>query len=353
MQIIPIILCGGSGTRLWPISQDKQPKQFMKLFSEKTLLQETVIRALKATNATADKCVTVTYSPLAKDVKEQVTDLHPDLAHHILSEPERRNTGAAIAFAAQYVIEQFGEDAFIVSFPSDHYITNHDKLRASIEQALQAAAQGYLTSIGITPNSPEPGYGYIRMNKGKKISDCYAVDEFVEKPPMQEAIQLIENGDYLWSTAIHIFKAKTVLERYKEHAPMIISKLEAAKATGNYKEAFATMPNISFEDSVLKKTEKIATVPGTFSWSDVGTWKSIWELEEKNQDGNVLKGDVHTHNTENCLIRSSGKTIATVGVNDLMVIDTHDALLIAHKGDNDGLRTVIAQIQASQQNENT
>ena len=348
MQIIPIILCGGSGTRLWPKSQDQQPKQFMKLFSDNTLLQDTIKRAIDVTGTSPDACVTVTYAPLADIVKKQVNAIHPALSQHILSEPYRRNTGAAIAFAAQYVMDRFGEDAYIVSFPSDHYIQDHDKLKSAIQTAVKTAENGYLVSIGIVPSRPEPGYGYIRMNKAEELNGCYGVDQFIEKPPMKQAFQMVEDGHYLWSTAIHIFKASTVLERYKEHAPEIIEKLAQGKIDGDYQNAFKNMPNVSFEDSVLKKTTQIATIPGAFNWSDIGTWNSIWELENKDTSGNVLQGDVHTHNTANCLIQSSHKKIATVSVQDLIIIDSPDALLIAHKDDNDGLRQVVGKIQAQQ-----
>jgi mannose-1-phosphate guanylyltransferase/mannose-6-phosphate isomerase len=218
-KIIPVILCGGSGTRLWPLSRSGTPKQFLKLLDEYTLLQRTVVRTLDILGMNPSDVVTVTLSSMRDETFRQYEEISPFLKRHVLLEPEARNTAAAVAFAAQYVKKEFGEDALLWILPADHYIGNEEALKHAVLKASKAAANGYLVTFGIQPTRPETGYGYIRKSQSLNGSGSYHVQQFFEKPKHDVALKFLNSGEYLWSSGMHLCSAKAIEKNFVIYAP--------------------------------------------------------------------------------------------------------------------------------------
>ncbi len=357
-KIVPVILCGGSGTRLWPASREKLPKQFLNLLSEQSLLQETVLRALRISGAQPENVVTVTLGNMSESVREQMRSIAPALAQHILSEPSARDTGAAVSFAANYIKTHFGGDAVLWILPSDHHIGDEKAMKESLDHALWAAEQNYLVTFGIQPTRPDTGYGYIRLGDSLSGKGAFKADKFVEKPDLATAKQYLETKQYLWNSGMFVFSADCVLAQFEKHAKALNETVcQAMKKSANEHEVdatlYASIEKRPFDKAIMEKADLVAVVPCNPNWSDIGSWESLWEIREKDAGGNVTDGEVFTLQSSNCLVQSKNKLIACAGVQDLVIIETADSLLVADKRNSDIMKLLVNGMKADGRKEVT
>ncbi|GJL85993.1 MAG: hypothetical protein DHS20C02_17680 [Micavibrio sp.] len=347
--IIPVILCGGSGTRLWPASREKNPKQFLKLAGPDSLLQETIKRALKITGGAAEKLVIVTHESQEDLVKEQLAEINIQNPEHILCEPHARNTAAAIALATKYVADHFGDDTYLWVLPSDHFVGNEEELEKACSLAVEAASKGHLVTFGIKPTRPETGYGYILQGPALTNPMVHKVDKFVEKPDLKTAQSYLELGTYLWNSGMFLFMAESALSQFKEHSPAILSQVvdsmrgsEQGQILPDLYKAIQAEP---FDKAVMEKSSEVAVVPCDPEWSDIGSWQSLWELLPKDENGNVIEGQAVCADVQNSLIKTKGRLIAVAGLENIVVIDTGDALLIADKNNGAAIKEVVTNLK--------
>lgn len=346
MNIYPVILCGGEGTRLWPMSRQSMPKQFHKIFSSRTLLQETaaLLHSIKDASSLTVIC-NEEHRFMVRDELEEMGIF----SQSIILEPLGRNTAPAIGVAAFFALEK---DPVLLVCPSDHLIKDADGFRCTVEKAAPLAEEGKLVTFGITPFFPSSEYGYIKAD-GQKI------EKFIEKPSKDKAEELICSGQYYWNSGIFMGKASTILGELEKLAPDIFHFTRRSLENSNEdlgfirlsSEVFAECPNISFDHAVMEKTSIGAVVPARFDWSDIGSWPSIWENSDKDKAGNVCIGDVEAIDTRNCYLRSEKKFVVAVGVKDLIVVDTGDAILIADKSHADQIKSTVQRLKDAKRTE--
>jgi mannose-1-phosphate guanylyltransferase/mannose-6-phosphate isomerase len=333
--MIPVILSGGCGSRLWPMSRRQFPKQFLVLTGEHTLFQQTLQRLdFEGMQAPLLVC--------NKDHRFIVQDQLAELkftTQAILLEPFGRNTAPAVAIAALQLIND-GRDELLLVLPSDHVLEDQEAFQKAVALASSAAENGEMVLFGVPATRPETGYGYIRSEPAPRLPDGISrVAEFVEKPDAQRAGEFVQSGDYFWNSGMFLFRASRYLEELKEHAPEIHDAcqqaLEHSKHNGEYIEidetTFANCPENSIDYAVMEKTARACVVPLDAGWSDVGCWASIWDVHEKDADGNVIKGDVVLQDSHNCLVHGNGKLVSVIGLEDIVVVETKDAIMIARR----------------------
>lgn len=347
--IVPVILCGGSGTRLWPASRESHPKQFLSLTSETSLLQNTVTRALAICGAPASSVVVVTLAAMKDLILKQLGETAPDAANHILCEPMARNTAAAVCAAALYVSQKFGDDAVLWVLPSDHHIGDETALKKSFECALTAAKDNKLVTFGIEPTRPDTGYGYIRAKPSDAGKLIMGVEEFVEKPNLETAKKYLQSGHYMWNSGMFLFSAKSALNEFQSHSSdVLLGVTSALEKDGTLNaDEYAKIPSQPFDKAVMEKSAHICVVPTNPDWSDIGSWESLWDICEKDENNNVLDGNAVTLNTQNSLVHSKKKLIAVAGLDNIVVVETDDAILIMNKQDNDSMRELIKKLKDS------
>lgn len=349
MKIIPVILSGGAGTRLWPVSRKAYPKPFMQLANGQSLAELTFDRAMGI--ATEGAVVTVTsrdYYFLCKDIykKNPKCDLSKQT---FLLEPMGRNTAPAIALAALQVQQMYGDDAVMVVMPSDHLIKDQAAFQEAVNQAATLATEGYLTTFGIFPTQPETGYGYIKAGSPIAGQKAAEIEKFVEKPSLTVAKSYVASGEYSWNSGMFAFTAKALLYAMGETAHEVLEQsqscFEQTDTTGTQIEfdsgLFQNLPDISIDYAVMESAKKRAVVDSRFDWNDIGSWNAMATLSESDDSGNRVEGKAITIDSNNCYIRSGDRLVATVGVDDLMVVDTQDAVLIAHKDKSQGVKDVV------------
>jgi mannose-1-phosphate guanylyltransferase len=329
--IVPVILSGGSGTRLWPMSTPERPKQFLPLTAEETMLQLT---AQRTTGERFGRAIVVAGARHAGEIEEQLGKIGLDAL--LVLEPLARNTGPAIALAALAVD---APETPLLVMPSDHVIADQDAFHAAIAAARPLVDAGWLVTFGITPDAPETGYGYIRI--GDALADgVHRVDRFVEKPGREVAEEMVASGDYAWNGGIFLFRADAFLHALAIHAPAM---LEAAKkAMGKAEregarilpeaQAFAASPSDSIDYAVMEKADKVAVVPVAMGWSDVGSWDALHAISALDEGGNATRGTVTVLDSRNCLVHTDRAHIAMVGVDDLIVVASGDDVLILPRG---------------------
>jgi mannose-1-phosphate guanylyltransferase/mannose-6-phosphate isomerase len=348
-MVRPLILSGGGGTRLWPLSRSGNPKQFHRLVGDQSLLQ-----------ATAQRCRGGQFAPpLISTGEEQrffVSDQLDELGivpEAILLEPTARNTAPAIAAAAFWALAR-GEDDPLLVMPSDHVIPDIDAFREAVEAALPAALEGKLMTFGIRPTEPKTGYGYIQSAKGQD-GPVRDVERFVEKPDAERAAAFVADGSYFWNSGIFLFRPSAFLQELKLHAPDVAAQVEKAMASATTDEpfvrpdaeAFAASPSISIDYAVMEHSGEVQVVPVSFAWSDVGSWDAVRDITPTDEQGNVIRGDVVALDVRNSLIRSDADiTVAAVGLEDLLCIVTHDAVLIAPLGRAQEAKDVVEKLRA-------
>jgi mannose-1-phosphate guanylyltransferase / mannose-6-phosphate isomerase len=349
MTIRPVILSGGSGTRLWPLSRAAYPKQLMPLVGKLSLLQETVERV-------SDRQIFEAPFLICNDehrflVAEQLRALQCE-PEAIVLEPVGRNTGPAVAAAALMA----EPDMLLLVLPSDHYIAKPEAFRAAVARAAKAAAAGSLVAFGITPSAPETGYGYIRRGEAlKDAPGCHRIAAFVEKPNAAKAAQYVASGDYLWNGGMFLFRADRFLAELSILEPNM--KMAVAKAVAGAKhdldfirldkEAFAATPAISIDYAVMEKTKDAAVVPVEMGWTDVGSWAALWDAAEKNIDGNALIGDVVAVDVKNSYIRGESRLVTAVGLENIVLIETVDAVMAVSRDRAQDLKLMIDKLTAS------
>ncbi len=351
--LIPVILAGGAGTRLWPVSRGTRPKHLARLIGNESLLQQAVRRALA--RAAPEHLITVGAQPQDFLIRDQLTAVAPGLGDHRLLEPIGRNTAAAIALAALYAARRFAPAAALWVCPSDHLVTDAAALYRALDLALPAAAAGHLVTFGITPTRPETGYGYIRIGMPlAAIPRVLEVERFVEKPERAAAEAMIAEGGYLWNSGMFLFRADRILAELGAHAPQILQGVEHAFAAlreaqaGSFEvpeDRYAAVPAAPIDKAVMEHAERIAVVPCDPGWSDLGSWQALWEQLPKDQAGNATRGDALLDRAENCLVHAERRLVACAGVRDLAVIETDDAVLVADRNDTDAGRRLVASLR--------
>lgn len=351
--VIPVILAGGSGTRLWPLSRKNYPKQLINLFGDSSLLQQTIDR-LKGIPGLG-KPIIVCNEEHRFTVADQLQEI--GVEGQIVLEPVARNTAPAIAVAAHKAHAE-NTQATLVVLPADHLIKDIANFESSMSTAIDAASAGNLVTFGISPSRPETGYGYIKTQPDE-TSTAKTVSSFVEKPDAETAQKYLADGSYYWNSGMFVFRAGSFLDELKKlNSECYDAALEALNNAANdldfirlNQAAFEKSPNISIDYAVMEKSDNVVCVPLTSDWSDVGCWKSYWESSEKDSDGNTRIGDTITSDTQNSLLFSQDKLIATVGVKDLVIVNTADAVMIAHKDKAQSVKELTDQISALQRDE--
>jgi mannose-1-phosphate guanylyltransferase len=340
-SIIPVILSGGSGTRLWPMSTPETPKQLLALTADETMLQLTARRASGDHFAPP---IVVANRRHAEEIEAQLEAVGTP-AQALILEPVARNTAPAIALAA---LAADGGDAALLIMPSDHVITDTDAFHAAIHAARPMVDQGWLVTFGIDPHAPETGYGWIHV--GEAVAPrVHKVARFVEKPPRDRAEAMLAAGDHVWNGGIFLFRADAFLGALATHAPEILHAAQQAMLKAKHEgarihpdpEAFAASPSDSIDYAVMEKAPRVAVVPVSMGWSDLGSWDALHELSAGDANGNCCKGDVVAIETENCLVRADGVRIALVGVTDLIVVANGKDVLVLPRGRSQEVKKLI------------
>lgn len=351
-MLIPVILCGGAGSRLWPVSRELHPKPFMRLADGQSLLQKAFIRG--ALLPGVKEILTVTNRELFFKTEDEYRPVNPAqrVATSFLLEPEGRNTAAAVAMAALQIQRTHGDDAILLVLAADHLISDQEAFTAAVSQAMALAEQGRIVTFGISPDSPETGFGYIQAEGNK-------VRRFVEKPDLKTAQGYLAAGGYWWNSGMFCFAVKTMLDQMAVWCPGILQAAQAclevspaAIGTQHHQieldgPSFAQVPEDSIDYAIMEKTSCIAMVPCSIGWSDIGSWTAVGELSEADSDGNRVLGDAQMFDATNCYVQSSDRMVGLVGVSDLIVIDTPDALMIVDKARSQDVKQIYSQLKAS------
>ncbi|GAM63322.1 mannose-1-phosphate guanylyltransferase [Vibrio ishigakensis] len=347
-MLLPVIMAGGSGSRLWPLSRTQHPKQFISLTSDNTMLQDTIARL----SGIEHKSPFLICNEEHRFIVAEQLRQH-DLAHSgIVLEPVGRNTAPAIALAALHGLKD-GDDPLLLVLAADHVIQDQNKFTEAVEHAKAQAIQGKLVTFGIVPTGPETGYGYIRQGNPQD-EHSYEVRAFVEKPDFETANEYVESGEYLWNSGMFLFKASRYVEELRKHRPDILEACERAFAGAVEdldfirldENAFKACPDDSIDYAVMEKTKDAIVVPLDANWSDVGSFSSLWEVADKDSSGNVTHGDVLSHSTSNSFIYSQNKLVSTVGVDDLVIVETKDAVLVARKDKVQDVKSIVNTLKS-------
>lgn len=348
-KIHPVILSGGSGSRLWPVSRQLFPKQLLPLVSDRSMIQET---ASRVSGPGFEAPLVICNEEHRFIIAEQFREISIPPRHLVL-EPVGRNTAPAAAVAA-LMVQRLDTDAIVLLLPSDHVIDDTEKFHAAITAAIAAARRGALVTFGIKPATPETGFGYIRTGAPyPACEDCYQVDRFVEKPDFSTAQSFLADGGYFWNSGMFLFQAKSFLEDLGAFKPDILAACEAAiKGMSEDldflrldRAAFEQAQSISIDHAVMEHTSKAACVPFDTGWNDVGSWSALWDMGGKDEDGNVIKGESVLRDTHNSYIRSDGPLIAAVGVEDMIIIATDDAFLITPREKSQDVRAIVDELK--------
>jgi mannose-1-phosphate guanylyltransferase len=352
MKLIPTILCGGAGSRLWPVSRELHPKPFIRLADGQSLLQKAWLRGVMLPDVA--ETLTVTNRELFFKTEDEYRELggqHQQITNHYLLEPFGRNTAPAIAAAALQVAAKHGDDTLLLVLAADHLIADQAAFAQAVMQTTQLAAQGKLVTFGIQPNAPETGYGYIE-------AEGNAVLRFVEKPSLAKAQEYLTSGRYLWNSGMFCFAAGTMLREMQQHCPDILQATRACleqsrtAQSSNHsqveldQESFARVPDDSIDYAVMEKSKNVAVVPCNIGWSDIGSWNALGDLTAPDAQGNRIDGEVILHDVRNCYIQSNQRIVGGVGLNNLIIIDTPDALMVADRSRAQDVKHLYASLKA-------
>lgn len=352
-----VIMAGGIGSRFWPWSRKEQPKQFLRIFNDSTLLQNTVGRLEGF--IPPERCLIVTNERYVEQTRDQLPEVPGE---NILAEPVSRNTAPCIAYAAAHLLAR-DEEAVMTVLPADHLIRDvegfHRVLEVAVEEARTTNALG---TIGIEPTYPATGYGYIQYDPHENEEDeelrPRPVRTFAEKPDPATAERFIDSGDFLWNSGMFIWTARSILEQLEVHQSAIHSAFApVVEASGTDREAeliedaFQQSPHISIDYGVMEQAEHVFVVPGRFGWSDVGDWKAVYELSEKDDVGNAIRGNAIVHDSSRNLVEGDDRLVVMIGVHDTVVVDTEDALLICNKDSTQQVKNVVEYLQSRQLSE--
>ncbi|NUT59614.1 mannose-1-phosphate guanylyltransferase/mannose-6-phosphate isomerase [Herbaspirillum sp. C9C3] len=355
-KIYPVILSGGSGTRLWPLSRAAYPKQFLPLVSEQTMLQETVARV--STWPEVQAPLVVCGNEHRFMIAEQMREIGVRPLG-IMLEPQGRNTAPAVAAAALH-LQRLDPEAVMLVLPADHVITDVLSFHAAVRRALASVEKGALATFGIEPNQPETGYGYILRGAADSAgSGNFLVERFVEKPDLATATGFLQQGGYYWNSGMFLFKARDYLNELETHRPLIGAAVKEAVAKA-YNDldfcrldetAFAASPSESIDYAVMENTTRAVVVPASIGWSDVGSWSALHEVLPADADGNVVRGDVHLNQVKNTMVRAESRLVAVLGVEDLVVVETDDAVLVAHRDKVQDVKVFVDKLKQAKRTE--
>ena len=352
-----VIMAGGKGERFWPKSRINLPKQFLSLTDDgKSMIQHTVERVKNLVDI--ENIYVVTNEMYKNLVSEHIPDI-PEA--NIIIEPAAKNTAPCIGLAAVHIAKKDINSKMII-LPSDHLIKFNEIFIDTLKTTLNVVEKGdNLVTIGITPNYPETGYGYINFTKGENFKDSanvYEVLRFVEKPNLEKAKEYLTSGQYLWNSGMFVWKASTILKNFKEYLPEIyegLQKIGESINTEEYEEVlrkeFPNLPSESIDYGIMEKAKNIYVIPGNFGWDDVGSWLSLERINKTNQDGNVIKGNVISIKTKNSIIQGNENIIATIGLEDVVIVDTDDVTLICHKNNTQEVKEIISNLRICNRNE--
>lgn len=357
MTVLPVVLSGGAGTRLWPVSREGHPKPFMKLADGESLLQKSYRRAAAIDHVS--EILTITnrdYYFKSKDEFQSVQPRTGTASASFLLEPCGRNTAPAIALGALYAADFHGPDTVLLVLPADHLIRDQAAFAGNVQQAVPLAASGKLVTFGIKPTAPETGFGYIECGapceNGGRI-----VARFAEKPSPENARAYLQAGNYLWNSGMFCFSASTMLSQLEKHAPDLYGKAlacwrasrdtagDARRMVEIDADTFAELPDISIDYAVMEKSSEVAVIPAEFDWSDIGSWNAISELTPPDEAGNRVVGEAVLVNTSDCYIQSEDRLVATVGLENLVIVDTPDAVLVARRDQTQDVKQVVRQLK--------
>jgi len=359
MSLYPVILSGGSGTRLWPLSRAALPKQLLPLAGDRTMLQETVLRLAGLADAGAPLIVCNNDHRFL--IAEQMRDIGVTPLG-IFLEPVGRNTAPAAAIAAMHLLKQ-DADAVMLLLPADHLIRDVPAFHSAIGAGMQAVASGHLVTFGIVPEVPETGYGYIQQGaaiaQGGAAGSARQVARFVEKPNRENAEKFLASGDYFWNSGMFLFSCRQFLDELAEFRPDILAACEQALAGGQHdldfcrldQGAFAACPSDSIDYALMERTRHAAVVPTDIGWNDIGAWSALWDVGEKDAVGNVTRGDVFLEGVSDSLVRAESRMVAAIGVSNLLIVETPDAVLVADKSRAQDVKKVVDYLKTSGRSE--
>ncbi len=350
-SLLPVILCGGKGTRLWPLSRESFPKQFLEIKGNenKSLLQQTQLR-IKDLGEIKNSLL-ICNEEHRFIVAEQMREIGA-LIDLILLEPEGRNTAPAVALAAIHAMQN-GEDPILLILSADHYIEDNKKFLNAIREGIEVANEGRLVTFGILPNTPETGYGYIEsfepLSEDCKVSE---IRRFIEKPNKQMAEEYIRDKKFTWNSGVFMFKSSLILEELSKFQPKIIDFCKRSLMYGlkdfNFKrlnkEYFLKCSNISIDVAVMERTNLGSVISLDAGWSDIGSWDSLWDIEDKNEDQNFINGNVLMKNSTNCYVKSESRLIVAIGIEDLIIVETNDSVLIAKKNQSQNIKNIVEEL---------
>ncbi len=349
MKTTAVIMAGGKGERFWPKSRTDCPKQFLSLTADgETMIQKTVKRL--APLVAQEDIYIVTNAAYLELIAQQLPDLPQE---NVIAEPCARNTAPCIGLAAAIIEKKYGEAVMFV-LPSDHLIHAEEIYVDTLRKAAQAAQQGEnLVTLGITPTYPETGYGYIKYVRGSGRDGVYEVERFVEKPDLPKAKEYLTDGGYLWNSGMFIWKTSSILKNIGQHMPDLYEGLQPiAEAYGTaefdavLQEKFCTLPAESIDFGIMEKADHIYTIPGNFGWDDVGSWLALERINETDSSGNMLSGDIISVDSKNCTVCGGARMVAVLGLEDVVIVDTPDAVLVCDKNSTQDIKKVLAELRA-------
>ena len=350
-KIQPVILAGGTGSRLWPLSRELYPKQLLKLIDETSLLQTTVLRVSKLDDVLPPLLVVGEEHRFI--TRSQVSGLGLDEPCRILLEPVGRNTAPAICAAVEYCGLELADETVLLVLPADHLILKKDAFQIAVSEAIALAESGQIVTFGITPQHPETGYGYIEQGDGNSVVS------FCEKPDLETAKSYLEKGNYFWNSGMFAFTIETFREEMTRFAPQMMEAMKESVLKGEKDasffrlnaEAMVKSPSDSIDYALMEKTGRASVVAADLDWSDIGSWFALWEVSDKDTSGNVSTGDVMLEDTRNCLVRAEDKLVATVGLEDTLVVETSDAILVAPMSRSQDVKKIVANLKEKNREE--
>ncbi len=348
-NVYPVLLAGGSGTRLWPVSREHHPKQLVKFIGKDSLVQSTVKRLTSLLDM--ENIRIVCGKEHVHEIARHMEEMGLSADDKIIAEPCGRNTAPAILLAMLHILRK-KEDAVLCIFPADHVIRDRNAFQEKLLSAVKIAEMGYIVTFGIKPHYPETGYGYIE-GAGDVGDGALSVKRFVEKPDLDTAKKYIAAGNFFWNSGMFTFKASVMAQELEVHQPELLKKMIEMpfRKTSPSSEAYAQLPNISIDYAIMEKTDRAAVLPSDFGWSDIGSWKSLYNFIPKDIDGNVVDGDVVSKETRNCLIMGYERLIATSGIENMVVVETPDAVFISDMEKSQDVKSIVETLREDRRTE--